>query len=117
MPRRWWAPREKPECPLPRAAALADLARESEGLILCCRADASSRGMVDRTILAALGPQGILVNVARGMVVDENALRTALLERSIAGAGLDVFDGEPTPPERWHDVPNVLLSPDRKSVV
>src|SRR3546814_14493222 len=67
--------------------------------------------MVDRTILAALGPQGILVNVARGMVVDENALRTALLERSIAGAGLDVFDGEPTPPERWHDVPNVLLSP------
>src|SRR3546814_17003965 len=67
--------------------------------------------MVDRTILAALGPQGILVNVARGMVVDENALRTALLERSLAGAGLDVFDGEPTPPERWHDVPNVLLSP------
>src|SRR3546814_321118 len=83
MTLRWWAPRDKPECPLPRAASLADLARESEALILCCRADASSRGMVDRTILAALGPQGILVNVARGMVVDENALRTALLERSI----------------------------------
>src|SRR3546814_10979449 len=53
MTLRWWAPRDKPECPLPRAASLADLARESEALILCCRADASSRGMVDRTILAA----------------------------------------------------------------
>src|SRR3546814_14451107 len=89
----------------------SDVCSSDLGLILCCRADASSRGMVDRTILAALGPQGILVNVARGMVVDENALRTALLARSIAGAGLDVFDGEPTPPERWPDVPNVLLSP------
>src|SRR3546814_10440144 len=42
MTLRWWAPRDMPECPLPRAASLADLARGSEGLILCCRADARS---------------------------------------------------------------------------
>ena len=59
----------------------------------------------------AVGGDGYIVNVARGAVIDEEAMIAALSEGRLAGAGLDVFATEPTPPERWADVPNVILSP------
>ena len=62
-------------------------------------------------VLHALGPKGILVNVARGSVVDQNALVEALEHKAIAGAALDVFESEPDVPERLRRLPNVLLSP------
>ena len=62
-------------------------------------------------MLQALGPQGYLVNIARGSVVDTQALAAALRERRIAGAGLDVYESEPAPPQELVGLDNVLLTP------
>jgi phosphoglycerate dehydrogenase-like enzyme len=67
--------------------------------------------MIDAAILDALGPDGLLVNVARGQLVDESALIAALRSGRLGGAALDVFDPEPTDPARWADLPNVVLTP------
>lgn len=107
----WWGPRDKPGLPWPRAAALDALARDSDILLVAARADQSNRGMIDADIMAALGPSGLLVNVARGQLVDEMALVDALKAGRLGGAALDVFDPEPTDPLRWIDVPNIVLTP------
>lgn len=107
----WWGPHPKPDQPLPRAESLLALARASDALILCNRPDAASRHMIDKELLAALGPAGLLVNVARGMIVDEDALHHALITGELGGAGLDVFDPEPPADGRWATVPNLVLAP------
>ena len=108
---RWWGPREKPTLPWPRAASLDALARESDILLVAARADESNRGMISADIMDALGPEGLLVNVARGQLVDEAALIAALTSGRLGGAAIDVYDPEPTDPKRWADVPNVVLTP------
>ena len=67
--------------------------------------------MVDAAVLEALGPAGILVNIARGSIVDEDALVAALRDGRIAGAGLDVFLHEPRVPEALLALDNVVLQP------
>jgi lactate dehydrogenase-like 2-hydroxyacid dehydrogenase len=67
--------------------------------------------MVDAKVLAALGPKGYLINIARGSVIDEQALVQALQTDAIAGAGLDVFDDEPRVPEALFALDNVVLQP------
>ena len=106
----WWGPREK-AAPWPRAADLLTLANESDILVVACRADASNRGLISRQVIEAVGPAGLIVNVARGSVVDEDALIAALKDGRLWRAGLDVFAEEPTPPARWADVPNAVLTP------
>ena len=108
---RWWGPREKPAFPWPCAASLDALARESDILLVAARADESNRGMISADIMDALGPEGLLVNVARGQLVDESALIAALISGRLGGAAIDVYDPEPTDPKRWADVPNVVLTP------
>ena len=107
----WWGPREKPALPWPRTASLEALAHESDILLVAARADESNRGMISAAILEAFGPEGLLVNVARGQLVDEAALIAALISRRLGGAAIDVYDPEPTDPARWVDVPNVVLTP------
>ena len=107
----WWGPREKPALPWPRAASLDALARESDIMLVAARADESNRGMISAAILEVLGPEGLLVNVARGQLVDEAALIAALTSGRLGGAAIDVYDPEPTDPARWTDVPNVVLTP------
>lgn len=107
----WWGPHEKPALPWPRAASLDALARESDILLVAARADESNRGMISADIMDALGPEGLLVNVARGQLVDEAALIAALTSGRLGGAAIDVYDPEPTDPKRWADVPNVVLTP------
>lgn len=107
----WWGPRDKPDLPWPRAQSLAALANDNDILLISARADESNRGMVDTALLDAIGPDGLLVNVARGQLVDEGALIAALKDGRLGGAALDVFDPEPTDPARWADVPNVVLTP------
>ncbi len=93
---------------LPSAEALA---AESEFLVVITPGGAATRHMIDARVLAALGHRGILVNVARGSVVDEGALIDALERGVIAGAALDVFEDEPNVPERLRALPQVVLSP------
>jgi len=107
----WWGPNEKPDALWPRAESLLALAEASDILIVAARAGEANRGLIDRAVIDALGPHGLLVNVARGQLVDEDALIAALKDERLGMAALDVFQTEPTPAERWTDVPNVVLSP------
>jgi lactate dehydrogenase-like 2-hydroxyacid dehydrogenase len=107
----WWGPNEKPGAPWPRSESLLALAAESDILVVAARAGEENRGLVGRAVIEALGPSGLLVNVARGQLVDEAALIDALRSGRLGMAALDVFETEPTPAERWKDVPNVVLSP------
>ncbi len=92
----------------PSAAALA---AQVDFLVVITPGGAGTLKMIDRQVLDALGPDGYLVNVARGSVVDQQALIDALLEGRIAGAGLDVFDGEPQVPQALREMDNVVLTP------
>jgi lactate dehydrogenase-like 2-hydroxyacid dehydrogenase len=107
----WWGPREKPDAPWSRAESLVQLAQASDILVVACRADESNRKAVNREVLDALGSRGMVVNVARGSVIDEDALIAALKEGRLGRAALDVFEAEPTPASRWADVPNTVLTP------
>ncbi|HZZ86890.1 MAG TPA: 2-hydroxyacid dehydrogenase [Caulobacteraceae bacterium] len=107
----WWGPNAKPGAAWPRAESLMALAEASDILIVAARAGEENRNLIDRGVIEALGPHGLLVNVARGQLVDEDALIAALKSGTLGMAALDVFAAEPTPAERWRDVPNVLLSP------
>jgi hydroxypyruvate reductase len=73
--------------------ALEELARDSDILVIAASGGPATRGLVGRAVLEALGPDGILINVARGSVVDEPELVEALREGRLGGAGLDVFAG------------------------
>jgi len=92
----------------PDAASLAAIV---DFLIVITPGGAGTRGMIDARVLKALGPDGYLINVARGSVVDQPALIDALRDGVIAGAGLDVFVNEPNVPEELRAMPNVVLTP------
>jgi len=111
MPVSWWGPRDKPDVGYSRAASLLELASASDVLFVASRAVPANAGQIDRAVLAALGPRGVLVNVARGFLVDEAALLEALRARTIAGAALDVFTHEPPDASVWSRLDNVVLSP------
>jgi lactate dehydrogenase-like 2-hydroxyacid dehydrogenase len=107
----WWGPNQKPDARWARAASLVALAEASDILIVAARASDANRGLIDQAVIEALGPTGLLVNVARGQLVDEDALIAALKGERLGMAALDVFAAEPTPADRWEDVPNIVLSP------
>lgn len=92
----------------PSLAALADWA---DFLVVAVAGGAATSGLISRDILAALGPNGFLINVSRGSVVDEQALVGALRDGAIAGAGLDVFENEPRVPPELLDLDNVVVLP------
>ncbi|MEP7056860.1 MAG: 2-hydroxyacid dehydrogenase [Caldimonas sp.] len=87
------------------------LAAQVDFLVVITPGGAGTRKLIDAKVLAALGPQGYLVNVARGSVVDEAALVEALQHGTIAGAGLDVFEDEPNVPAALRALDNVVLTP------
>ena len=90
---------------------LATLARDVDILIVAAPGGRETARMIDARVLEALGPQGLLVNIARGSLVDEEALIAALQEGRIGGAALDVFDNEPAIDARFFGLENVLLMP------
>jgi lactate dehydrogenase-like 2-hydroxyacid dehydrogenase len=96
-------------------ADLASLARWADVLALTIPGGPATLHMVDKTVLEALGPDGVLINVARGSVVDETALIEALQSGTIAAAGLDVFEKEPNVPQALVDMDNVVLQPHQAS--
>jgi len=96
----------------PSAAALA---AEVDFLLVITPGGAGTRGLINAEVLAALGPKGFLINVARGSVVDQAALVHALQHNFIAGAALDVFEDEPNVPEALRAHENVVLTPHMAS--
>ena len=99
------------DLPYRHYAQLIDMAKEVDTLIAIVPGGAATRNMIDAKVLGALGPDGILINVARGSVVDEGALIEALKERKILAAGLDVFVNEPEVPTKLLALDNVVLLP------
>lgn len=90
---------------------LVALARDSDVLVVICPGGEATRNLVNRPVLDALGPEGTLINVARGSVVDEPALVAALQDGRLGAAGLDVFADEPRAPEALFAMENVVLQP------
>ena len=93
------------------AASLKELAAWCDFLVIASAGGAETQGLVSAEVLDALGPQGYLVNISRGTVVDEAALVDALTHKRIAGAGLDVFAQEPQVPAALMALDNVVLLP------
>ena len=90
---------------------LIELARWADFLVLTCPGGAATHHLITTPILEALGPQGILINVARGSVVDEAALVAALQRGTLGGAGLDVYAAEPAVPAALRELNNMVLLP------
>ena len=91
------------------------LAARSDVFVVAAAASAETRNVIDRSVIDAIGPKGIIVNVARGSLVDEPALLAALTEGRIGGAALDVFADEPRVPDGFFGLPNVVLTPHMAS--
>jgi phosphoglycerate dehydrogenase-like enzyme len=103
-------PRRKDDAAFPYYADLGAMARAVDCLVVTCALTETTRNLVDARILAALGPAGYLVNVARGPIVDEDALIAALQNNTVAGAALDVFRDEPQVPAALREMENVVLA-------
>lgn len=97
---------------MPDPVALAEV---SDVLAVAVASTAETANIVDAEVLEALGPKGIIVNIARGAVIDEAALLEALHGQKIAAAGLDVFVNEPRINPAFYDAPNTLLAPHQGS--
>jgi lactate dehydrogenase-like 2-hydroxyacid dehydrogenase len=108
---RYHGPRAKADVPFPYVADLKALAAWCDCLVITCALTPQTCGMVDASVLEALGSDSYLVNIARGAIVDEAALIAALQQGVIAGAGLDVFADEPRVPAALLGLDNVALSP------
>ncbi len=91
------------------------LAEDSDVLCVIIAATAETRDIVNAEVLKALGSEGLLINIARGTVVDEDALLAALNDGTIAGAGLDVFVNEPNIRQEFFSAPNTVLMPHQGS--
>lgn len=90
---------------------LKTMAAESDYLMLTCPGGPATRNLIDAEVLGALGREGVLINIARGSVVDEAAMVAALKEGRLGGAGLDVYAAEPQVPEALFALDNVVLLP------
>ncbi|MGQ7934513.1 2-hydroxyacid dehydrogenase [Paraburkholderia sp. D1E] len=91
--------------------SLQGLAQWCDFLVVATPGGAGTRHLIGKAVLDALGPDGFVINVSRGSVVDTAALAEALAAGTIAGAGLDVYEGEPDPPEALLTLRNVVLTP------
>lgn len=111
MPVRYHSRRPVADVPWAHEPSLIELARWADFLVLITAGGPATRHLVNASVLDALGPEGYLINVARGSVVDEAALVQALAEGRLAGAGLDVFENEPQVPEALLTMDRVVLLP------
>lgn len=104
-------PRQKNDLPYRYYPDLVTMARDADYLILACKGGAETKNLINRTVLEAMKPRAFLINIARGSVVDQDVLVEKLVNRKIAGAGLDVFAHEPDVPGELKALDNVVLTP------
>jgi lactate dehydrogenase-like 2-hydroxyacid dehydrogenase len=102
---------ELPNSGYPYAPTAVDLAKSVEVLVVAAAGNRDASPLVDREVLEALGPNGYLINIARGSVVDEEALVELLAHGRLAGAGLDVVAHEPDVPQQLRELDNVVVLP------
>ncbi|MER8523650.1 2-hydroxyacid dehydrogenase [Mesorhizobium sp. M1076] len=107
--------RKRDDLPYTFVSDLLELASDSEFLIVTLAGGESTKHMINASVLAALGADGIVINISRGSTIDETALLAALESSAIKGAGLDVFWNEPTIDERFLKLTNVVLQPHHAS--
>ncbi|SER36440.1 2-hydroxyacid dehydrogenase [Sphingobium sp. YR768] len=107
--------REAADAPYRYVADPITFARQSDAIIVATSGGPEAAKLVDAAMLDALGPDGVIVNISRGRVIDEEALVAALADRRIAGAGLDVFVNEPHVPEALFAMEHVVLQPHQGS--
>ena len=103
--------RSKHDVPYRYVPSLEALVEWCNVLMIAVRAGAETHHMIDTAMLQKLGPDGYLVNISRGSVIDQQALVAALADKTIAGAGLDVYEKEPHAPDALTAFPNVVLTP------
>jgi hydroxypyruvate reductase len=103
--------RSKHDLPYRYVPSLEALVEWCSVLMIAVRAGADTQHTIDTRMLQKLGADGYLVNISRGSVIDQNALIAALADKTIAGAGLDVYEKEPHPPDALTAFPNVVLTP------
>ncbi|HYD72569.1 MAG TPA: 2-hydroxyacid dehydrogenase [Candidatus Binatia bacterium] len=108
---KWYGPRAKPDVKHAYEPDLLKLAEWCDILAIAARGDKTTEKVVNAGVIKAVGNDGIIVNISRGSVIDEDAMIAALKSGALGGAGLDVFVEEPTPADRWRDVPNTTLTP------
>jgi lactate dehydrogenase-like 2-hydroxyacid dehydrogenase len=108
-------PRRKPDAPYEYVADVVELARQSDYLMVACKGGPDTHHLISAAVIDALGPNGTLVNVARGSVVDEAALIAALVEGRLGHAALDVFENEPNPSSDLLKLPGVIVQPHHGS--
>ncbi|MEM9059269.1 MAG: 2-hydroxyacid dehydrogenase [Pseudomonadota bacterium] len=106
---------EQAHQPYPYYADLTEMARDIDWLIVIAPGTPATRAIVSREVLEALGPEGCVVNVARGSLIDEAAMVEALQGGKLGGAALDVFEAEPNVPDALFAMDNVVLSPHQGS--
>lgn len=104
-------PREKPDAPYEYFADLTEMARACRFLVVACPGGPATAGLVDNSVMDALGPDGGLINISRGSVIDEPAMVAALQAGRLGSAALDVFASEPNVPEPLLTMDNVVLQP------
>jgi lactate dehydrogenase-like 2-hydroxyacid dehydrogenase len=103
--------RSRHDVPYRYLSSLEALVEWCSVLMIAVRAGADTHHMIDAGMLRKLGPDGYLVNISRGSVIDQQALVAALADKTIAGAGLDVYGKEPHAPDALTAFPNVVLTP------
>lgn len=103
--------RARTDSDLPFYASAEELAQWADYLVVATPGGAGTRHLINQQVLAALGPNGFLINISRGSVVDTDALIACLQQQTIAGAALDVLESEPLVPEALKQLDNVVLTP------
>lgn len=108
---RYHSRRPVPDAPYAYVGNVLSLAEGADVLVVAAPASPGAAPLVDRHTLRALGPEGVLINIARGAVVDETAMTDLLLSGELGGAGLDVYRDEPHVPQALLDLEQVVLLP------
>lgn len=111
VPLAYFSRNRQADVAIPYYASLVEMARNVDTLLLIAPGGPATQNLVNAEVLSALGARGIVINMARGTLVDEKALMHALHSKTILAAGLDVFVNEPKIDPAWYDVPNLTLLP------
>ncbi|KAK8641816.1 hypothetical protein V6N13_011189 [Hibiscus sabdariffa] len=110
-PISYYSRTEKPEIKYKYYPSVVELAAHCDILVVACPLTKETHHIINREVIDAMGPKGVLINIGRGPHVDEPELVSALVERRLGGAGLDVFENEPYVPEELFGLDNVVLLP------